>query len=214
MKELGGDRVGFDFRQKEFRFERKFERVKYPVLVVGLLTVLVFLQATFNLINENMALTERIRTFRKRGQDMFEAFFGKSNSSALLRPQADSEKRRWETLLGVGGANIPVFIPAIDALDEITRGVQDSGAGSLARLESMDLKLRTRTNRGKVTAESSSNLTFSPTEGGLATQVENAFRKPGGIFSASAGASSSASGTVKLTVTLTPQQKYLTDLSK
>src|SRR5262249_26746288 len=60
VKELGGDKVGFDFRKNQFRFERKFERIKYPILCLAIVTFLVFLQGFFILSKEWVGMSRRI----------------------------------------------------------------------------------------------------------------------------------------------------------
>jgi hypothetical protein len=214
MKELGGDRVGFDFRKKEFRFERKFERLKYPILCVAALTFLVFLQTTLSLYYKHRRLSEVLRYVQTREQEMYREFFGKENSSRLLLNQAEAEKKKWESLLGVGGINIPAFVPVIDALDEITRGIRETGAQP--RVETIDLKLRTRSlKQGKLSAESPSSVDLTTSQQGLGTQLEKAFSRPNGIFSANASETKRPqTGTVQINLKLNPQEKYLNDLRK
>ncbi len=211
VKELGGDRVGFDFRKNQFRFERKFERVKYPVLALSIIACLVFLQSFFNLYQKSVTMNQLIQDVQKRELEMYSVFFGEKNTSELLYPQASNKKRIWEAQLGVGGANIPIFIPFVRAMDEISMGIQESGAQ--VQIRNITLKLRTTSVQGRIRADNS-NLNLETAETGLGTRLERFFGKPGQIFSAKVGESRDPSGRIKLSLTLTPQQRYLNELNR
>ncbi len=214
LKGLGIDRVGFDFRKKQFRYEHKFERIKYPLLVLGILTFCVFLQTAVNLMFERERLQWRIDEIHRKEGEMYEAFFGMKNSSQLLVSQTNTMKKNWEATMGKGGAGIPYFVDVTKAFVEIGKAIQESKAN--VRIDLVDLKLRTKTQaRGGIAAEATSTVTLTTPDGLIGTRLEKLFGKPGGVFNCSASDHpSQGSNTNKVTLTLTPQQKYLDDLRK
>ncbi len=213
LKALGVDRVGFDFRKKQFRYEHKFERLKYPLLAVAVLTFCVFAQLVVNFYFEWDRYQWRIDEIRRREVEEFEAFFGTKNSSQLLVPQANTMKKNWEASMGKGGAGIPYFVDVVKALVEVAKAIQESKAN--VRIDTIDFKMRTKPQqRGGIAAEAASTVTLTTSEGLIGTRLEKLFGKPGGVFNCSASDHPAAGGTNKVTLTLNPQQKYLDDLRK
>ena len=206
LKGLGQDRIGFEYRKGRFRFERKFERMKYPMLVLGILTFFLFLHGAIILLNKNKILNQSIGAIQENERTVFQKFFDKPNTSDLLYPQVLNQKKVWEQQLGVGGANIATFVPVFKALGEISQAVKDT-AGQ-AKVLSIDLNLRTSQTSGKTRCDSST-LVITTTDGALGSRLEKLFSRPDQIFSASPSEQKEPSGSIKLTVTLLPQQRYL-----
>ncbi len=213
IKQLGRDRIGFDFRKNRFRFERKFERIKYPVLALAIMTLLVFLHGSFLLWKEMSFLKEKVASIQEMDQQVFQAFFGKKNDSANLHAAALVEKKRWEQILGVGGQNIPVFIPVLDGMQEIGKALL--AANAQFRVIGMDVRLKTVQKSGRpLQAEGDTRIDLTTTESGLGTRLQTLFGRPNQIFSANVSESTDALGTSKLTLTLTPRPEYLSGLKK
>jgi Tfp pilus assembly PilM family ATPase len=207
MKELGGDRVGFDFRKNQFRFERKFERIKYPILCLAVVTFLVFLQGFFILSKEWVGMSRRIDWIQASERRIYKGFFDKDNSSEMLKPQADSAQKDMERQLGKGGGNIPYFIPFLDAMEEVSQAIQECGA--TVRMTSVDFKFKTTQMAGKpLRAEGNSTINLTTSESGVGTKLEQIFASKK-IFSVSISERKDPNGTIKLDVTLTPRAEYL-----
>jgi Tfp pilus assembly PilM family ATPase len=211
VKELGGDRIGFDFRKEQFRFERRFERIKFPILALALLVLLFFAHTAFILWQKMVAFDDQVARIQEKEQSMFQAFFGKKNSSEKLYQVALNEKKGW----GVGSGNLQTFIPFAEAVEEVSRAIKETGA--MVRIKSIDLKLRTTQTggvQGRLSGEASS-LAITTEEKGLGTRLESQFtRNPNGIFEASAQETSDASGKTNLTLSLKVKKAYLEKLGK
>jgi len=210
VKELGGDRVGFDFRKNQFRFERKFERMKYPILLLSILLCLLFLQSFYVLYLKHVFYGRQVDEIQREERRLYQEFFEEKNSSELLLQQANLKKRSWESHLGQGGANMPVFIPFVEAMDEITMAIQQTKATDI-QLRNLKLQLKTSQRPGKARTGVNSTIILETMNKEVGTNLPLFFKK---IFTAKVNETVSPDNWSKLTVTLTPRPQYLKSLRK
>ncbi len=214
LKLLGKDRVGFDFRKNQFRFERKFERVKYPVLAASILLFLFFLQSFYILLNQKVTINEHIAQIQAKEQEAFKAFFDKETDSDRPFNRAQDEKKKFQTAIGMqGGANIPSFVPLTDALGEISRAVKEASTSALS-IQSIDLKLKTKTVGGKLLAEGDSTMQINCSDPTVNSKLANVFGKGERAVFEYSGSISNQGGTTKISVTLKLLESYINKFLK
>ncbi len=220
VKELGRDRIGFDFRQNQFRYERRFEKLKFPLLLTAVLLCACFLQGAFDLWNEYRSLDFKVGEIKKKEVEIYKNFFGEANSSNLLVPQVRLKKTQWDTLLGVGGGDIPAFIDEIETIHDLSEVFREAKqAGMQFEVETIDLKFRTRPRTGAgaqggpaILAESDSQIILNVGAGQrLGSEMANLFKNKSRMWEASP-TETQAGDKVKLTLKLTPKESYLRSL--
>ncbi|MBI4586042.1 MAG: pilus assembly protein PilM [Planctomycetes bacterium] len=222
-KELGRDRIGFDFRQNQFRYERRFEKLKFPLLLTAVLLCACFLQAAVDLWNEYRSLDYKIGVIKKQEVEIYKNFFGEANSSNLLVPQVRLKKTQWDTLLGVGGGDIPAFIDEIETVNDLSEMFREAKqSGMQFEVEMIDLKFRTRPRTGAgagsqsggpaLLAESDSQIILNVSAGQrIGSEMASLFKNKSRMWEASPTESQSGDK-VKLTLKLTPKESYLRSL--
>lgn len=75
IKELGGDRTGLDFRKGRFRFEHRFAKLKFPLLVASILCFVFFLQLAFWSYHEYQSLNELAQDYDQESNKVYQTFF-------------------------------------------------------------------------------------------------------------------------------------------
>ena len=120
-KDLGKDRIGFDFRKDQFRYERRFEKLKYPLVLTGILLCAFFLQLVFDLVAQYQFWGQRARDVRAKEVEYYNAFWGdraQKRKGRLLAKSSARLKTELEESMGKGG-NIPIILDEIQAFAEI-----------------------------------------------------------------------------------------------
>lgn len=98
MKAFDHDRVGLDFRKGRYRYEHRFERLTFPLLITSLLVFLFFLQATFWAFREWKEEKLRLQGYLGHGREVYEAFFdAKLPEGANAKEAAAKQIRSWAT---------------------------------------------------------------------------------------------------------------------
>ena len=152
-KELGRDGLGLDFRKKHFRYERRFERLKFPLLSLGVMTCALFLFTSFDMLKKWRSRGQELEQIQTKEREYYEAFFGKlpPANARLLMTAVASQKKEWNGKLGKG-AEIPTYLPEIDAIvdvAEVFKEARQQGYPFDVKTMNMSMQLKAPRRAGK-----------------------------------------------------------------
>jgi len=137
LKELGRDDLGFDFRKDDLRYERRFERLWFPLAITGLILFAILFIITYRNFREYEKARQYFYVIYNNQAALFEATFRKKppERSDILS-EAQAERQRLEAALGIsrgpratGAAalNLPEYLPILDLFKDITEAVGKAG---------------------------------------------------------------------------------------
>jgi hypothetical protein len=213
VKELGRDQTGLDFRKGRFRYEHRFARLKFPLLLAASLLFAFFLQTAFWAYHENRRLTERADALEAASKDVYKAFFGKAVTEgreplAAVKEQED----KWK---GKGVGNVGKVLPYVDAVRNVAEVMNLSQLEFRVRNMTFDFRIKPGpASQGKAGApkgyDSSLDITTKTDNAHL--QLERKFKEPKSEFFDAKCASTSTKDGFQVTVTLTPKTSAMAKL--
>ncbi len=119
VKGLGRDAIGLDFRKKQFRYERRFEKLKFPLLCLSIMTCVLFLLTAFDRLSKYQTYRNQLAVVRNTSSQFYSAFFDEPyRGSGLVMPAVTAKEQRWNRLLGKG-SEIPLYLPEIGAIQDL-----------------------------------------------------------------------------------------------
>ncbi len=124
--------AGLDFRRDEFRYEKRFARLRIPLLFTGLLLFAALFLNCVYLKLEQTRHTLEYHNVRAAQELLYKATFEEDppknvNLVSLVRKKWQSLK----SLVGEGGAGMSHFVPIVKLLDDVGRAVKKSGVPNL-----------------------------------------------------------------------------------
>jgi hypothetical protein len=190
LKQLQRDRVGVDFRKGRFRYEHRFERLRYPVLVSSILFFAFFLQATYWKFHEWKLEKARLEGYQQKSASIYQAFFEKP-LAAGRRPfdAASSQVKAWQ---GKGTGDIGRYLDIASVATDFSKVLRESRL--TFRLDELDLNLQlTPAKRSSGGAQRSasagpaysaerSKAILEAQEAGAYAKLERLFRGAGSEF--------------------------------
>lgn len=217
VKEFGRDLSGLDFRKGRFRYERRFNRLRFPLLLVSVLACLFFAQTFFWSYYELQRTWEIERHLEAQLADTYQAFFGKplaKGRDPLMA--ARNQKELWEKG-GVG--DVGRAIDAVEAIRNIGEILRDTKM--VFEISSMNLTLELRAKPDPKTKKrvwgqgGECRIELVTKEAEANTRLEEAFKDPKSrIFNAKASLQGLRDGTYKVTLDLSVKPEYLASLEK
>ncbi|MBN1418515.1 MAG: pilus assembly protein PilM [Planctomycetes bacterium] len=133
MKELGRDELGFDFRREDLRYERRFDRLWFPLAITGLLLFAILFLVTYRNFREYEKARQSYFLVYNNQVELYKAKFEEDPPpNADILDAAKAKRQRLETALGIApgrtrpGAtlNLPEFLPVLDVFMDITDAVK------------------------------------------------------------------------------------------
>ena len=209
-KGLGVDLVGLDFRKGRFRFEHKFEKLRFPLLNCAVLCLLVFLQTTWWSFQKWQTYRGVTNSYRAESERVYKTFFGKELVKGRSPAAAASaEIKKWKQ----GGlGDVGRFLPYTDVVKNVSDVL--STTGLWYRIDSMKYVLKLApTGAKKANAPAwraqESKLTLFTEESTANLAIEKAFgSSTSKYFDASTNASPDKDG-YKIQLTLRVKSQLL-----
>ena len=179
VKELGRDLAGLEFRKGRFRYEHRFTRLKYPILLLSVLGFLFFLQTAFWSYHEHQYQSQRVAGFEAEMENAYEAFFAtKLTEGRDPLEAAKDQKKKWQGK-GVSGVQRAVdFTEAVRNFAEVL-----NSSGLKFTITSMRFNLKARPNlssggkKGGLVAEKS-EVQLLTQDGNAHLTLERKFQEP------------------------------------
>jgi len=181
LKELGKDGIGLDFRKKHFRYERRFERLKLPLLCLAIMACALFLWTSFDRFSTFNLLNRQLEQIRLREREYYKAFFDEPyRGGDLVMPKIIGKNGQVEKLKGFlgKGSEIPSFLPEIDAIEELAlvlKQAKKKGLDFEIKNAHMAFELRRKRgagSRGRA-KRGASSLTLADSKGWTLTLLAN-----------------------------------------
>lgn len=150
LKEMGHDRLELDFRKDAFRYERRFDKLKYPMLLTGVLCCALFLQLVYDNIKQYQSWKARSADLQTRARSFYGAFWGDLASKGKTANGYSIATKNLEKELGevMGGSGGLPFIDDINALMALQSVFQQARRQNIEfQIEMIDLNLETRRKR-------------------------------------------------------------------
>ena len=146
VKELGQDQTELDFRKGRFRYEHRFSRLKFPLMVAAALFFIFLLQTAFWSYHEYQQLTSRATHFEGGMGNIYETFFTKK-VAAGRNPldAAKGQSRRWT---GKGIGNVEKVVPFGTVVRNFGNVLKDSRRDYDIRNMKFDFRVKTTASRG------------------------------------------------------------------
>ena len=216
VKELGRDQTGLDFRKGRFRYEHRFSRLKYPLLLASCLCFAFFLQTAFWAYHENRRLTERADSFDAEMRKVYTTFFGKSVVEGRDPLAAARDQRaKWKgTGMGDFGRVLP-YVDVVRNFGEILNGALPELKEFKIRSMSFDFKVKSGTgSQGKKTPPRGepSTVDLVTPEDDAQFILERRFKEPKSEFFEAKCASKAMKDGYQVTLTLTPKTSAMAKL--
>jgi hypothetical protein len=92
LKAMEHDSLGLEFRQEEFRYARKFDRIRNPLLVLGLLLLVFLLFMTILEVNRVNNTKESLNFLAKQAQNQFEELVVRNSRNYRYMGFADADE--------------------------------------------------------------------------------------------------------------------------
>ncbi len=150
LKEMGKDRLSIDFRKDAFRYERHFDKLKYPMLLTGILLCALFLQLVFDNIKQYQSWKSRSQQLRARAKNYYTTFWddlaskGKTGGGFSIATSG-LNKELQEVM---GGSSSTRFVHDINAFKELQFAFNQARRQQIEfRVETINLNLQTRKAR-------------------------------------------------------------------
>ncbi len=211
LKVLGTDRSTLDFRKGQFRFEHRFDRLRFPLLNCAVLAFLAFLQLAYVSLLDYQREKNYATRYQQETAAVYKTFFEKDLTPGRSAVRAaDAQRKIWEQ----GGAgDVGRFLPFVEVVRDISNSLATTNL--YFTVTSYDLKLRLRPssrssgrNKTKVWIGEDTKIDLVVDRSDANLEIEKAFRTKSGIFSASTRAKKEGE-TWKVFLTLTPKVSYL-----
>jgi hypothetical protein len=180
VKELGRDLAGLDFRKGRFRYEHRFSRLKYPILLLSGLCFLFFLQTAFWSYHEHQYQSEKVAGFAGEMEKAYEAFFAPLKLTEGRDPLEASrdQKKKWQ---GKGVSGVQRAVDFTEAVRNFAEVLNSSGVKFT--ITSMKFNLKARPNvasggkKGGLVAEKS-EVQLVTQDGNAHLTFERKFQEP------------------------------------
>jgi Tfp pilus assembly PilM family ATPase len=212
VKELGRDRLGFDFRKNQFRYERRFEKLKFPLLSLSILACALFLWTSFDQLGKFQQRKDQARFVQGKAMEYFESFFSEKprlDDEGLLMSAARQRKSSWDKLLGKG-EEVPAYLNEVEAVVDIAEVFKaaKSQKGIFFDVERLDLNFQLRTRKGgaakaESTPELEATVVYSADVFNTGEELRALFKSQSKMWEASPQESQSGRDGSKFKVTLT-----------
>jgi Tfp pilus assembly PilM family ATPase len=216
LKEFGHDLTGLDFRKGRFRFEHRFSRLRFPLLVAASLAFVFFLQTAFWAYHEHERLAVKGASFQGAMEDAYKEFFGKPVAEGRDPLAAAREQRDlWK---GKGVGDVGRVVPFVDAIYNFGEVMNSSNLQYTLKSLSFDFKVKSGTGptgkrAGLVGTASTVELITSDNSAHL--NLEKKFNKdPKSTFYDAKGSSTATpqKGEYTVSLSLTPKSTALRQL--
>ena len=218
-KGLGQDLFGVDFRKGPYRFEHRFEKLRFPVLNCAVLCFFVFLQLAYWSYQEYLGLKTTAVLYEEESADVYKTFFDKTVAEGRNPVSAArAQKKRWKD---GGHGDRDRFLPFDKIVQDIGNMITSAKIGYF-KMNQLDLSLRlqkkaaTRSGRGGRSRgyswrPSKSRLVLETDHNQANTDIERAFRsRKSGWFTAQVSLDRGARGAArKVTVDLSVKENKL-----
>jgi hypothetical protein len=220
VKTFGRDLCGLDFRKGRFRYEHRFTRLRFPLLVASILVFAFFLQTTFWAYHEYQRLTERAASFEQRSREVYKTFFSTELSEGRSAIAAAKEQKQKWTGKGVGGVGkaLPYVEVMVDLSKALNDALPDLNGEFKIRNITLNLEARPKTTgsgAGKkvVSQAEKSTVELFTKRDGANLILERKFNKEqkSKFFQANCSAKS-VQGEYQVNMTLTPKEAALSAL--
>ena len=216
---LGQDLFGVDFRKGPYRFEHRFEKLRFPVLNCAVLCFFVFLQLAYWSYQEYLGLKTTAVLYEEESVDVYKTFFDKTVAEGRNPVSAArAQKKRWKD---GGHGDRDRFLPFDKIVQDIGNVITSAKIGYF-KMNQLDLSLRlqkkaaTRSGRGGRSRgyswrPSKSRLVLETDHNQANTDIERAFRsRKSGWFTAQVSLDRGARGAArKVTVDLSVKENKL-----
>jgi len=223
LRELGFEECRLDFRQDEFRYERHFEKLKRPLMTMGVCLCAMFIVMIFNLIADFKYWGKMQKDIYDREVQYYEAFFEEKPKldEPLLARVALREMGLWNKLLGERSGNLPIILDDVKALSEIGKVLKEARQVQNMDFEvgRMELKLNAEPTMGKrksgepkYKVDGKSELTLTSSERNLGSAFQALFREKSTMWDAVPTEKANAKGVITINLALTPRKDYLMSL--
>jgi len=146
VKELGRDLTGLNFRKGRFRFEHRFSRLKFPLLVDASLLFIFFLQSAFWSYHEQQRLTTRAVRFETDMAKIYEIFFDKELTPGRSPLVAATKQESLWTGRGIG--NVQKVLPYAKVVRNFGQILKGSRRTYDIRQMNFDFRVRSVPSRG------------------------------------------------------------------
>lgn len=201
-KEFGKDLSDLDFRKGPFRYEHRFNRLKFPLLLLAGLGFLFFLQTAYWAYYEYQRLSILEMHYEHDLAAAYKTFFDKElpeGRDALAATKA--QKERWE---GGGVGKVGKVVDAVDAIQNFSEVMSSTGIFFKIMTMKFDFELRARSSGGKRTIQpvSDSSVELLAEEDRALVTIDQAFKKPVSKYFTAYSASQPSKEGVKITTTL------------
>jgi hypothetical protein len=125
LKEFGKDAADLDFRKGPYRYEHRFNRLKFPLLLLSVLAFLFFLQTAYWAYNEHQRLGLLEYHLDADVNAVYEKFFEEKPVAGLTPFDAAKRKvTKWKT----GGlGNVGKVVDAVAAIRNVGEVLKDTG---------------------------------------------------------------------------------------
>jgi len=219
VKELGRDQTQLNFRKGRFRYEHRFSRLKFPLLVASALLFIFLLQTAFWCYHEHQRLTSRAVHFEAGMAKIYETFFDKevtSGRNPLVAAKA--QEGQWT---GKGIGNVEKVLPFGKVVRNVANILKDSRTDYDIKSMSFDFTVKATPGRagkpGVLRPGKSSRVKLTTPHEGAWRVLEKKFESETASPYFSAKATSTPprggrAGDYTVDLTLTPKQSALKKL--
>jgi type IV pilus assembly protein PilM len=94
LKAMEHDSLGLEFRQEEFRYARKFDRIRNPLLILGLLALVLFLFLTILEVNRINNAKDSLSFVAKQAQNQFDLLLARNGKFYRYMGFKDADEAR------------------------------------------------------------------------------------------------------------------------
>jgi hypothetical protein len=223
LREFGQDTCKLDFRQEPFRYERHFEKLKRPLLTMGVCLCAFFLAMIFNLIADFKYWGKLRKDIFEREVQYYEAFFEDKPDpkGKLLAKAALKEMGTWNEQLGERSGNLNIVLDDVKTLTEIASVLRTARETRKIEYEilRLDLKLSATPTTGKskkgepkYRIEGRSEMVLVSDATNYGSEFAQLFEQKSTMWAAVASDKKNKQGGVTITLKLEPKKDYLLSL--
>lgn len=220
LREFGQEECRLDFRQEQFRYERHFEKLKRPLMTMGVCLCALLFSLVFNFIADYKYWGKLRRDIRDREVKYYAAFFGgpPKGNPPWLAVAAQKELREWNEILGERSGNLPRNLDDVQAMKEIGEVLKVARQQRKLQFDVslLDLKLQARAKTKKpkkgvpkYQVEGKSRLVLSAEERGLGSEFKRLFETHSKMWNVSPDENASPNGKIRVDLTLEVKKDHL-----
>ncbi len=136
LRAVDRETISLDFRRDEFKFERRYERLKLPLLFTGLLLFFSVFFQSLNLYIEKESHKESYNNLLIHQAQLFNKTFEKNPLEQLSMGRSvisllKNEESRLEEFRGKGRGVMPDYLGFLEVMEDLTQAVDQSGLPDL-----------------------------------------------------------------------------------